>query len=53
MLIVVIILLLLFFLGSFYGGPDRYGYGYGPYGVSLPGVLLILLLVWLLLGHRL
>jgi hypothetical protein len=48
MLIVLILLILLFgCFGGFYGGPD---YPYRTGGLSLAGLVLIILLIWLLAG---
>lgn len=53
LLILVIVLVVIIFGGV--AGPDQvggYGFGWGHWGVGLPGLLLVILLVWLLLGHR-
>jgi hypothetical protein len=48
MLLVLILLILLFGgFGGFYGGPD---YPYRAGGLSLAGLMLIILLIWLLAG---
>lgn len=52
-LIIIIIVLLLLFGGGFTGLGGGPGYGYGPVGYGLPGLLLVVLIIWLLLGHRL
>lgn len=48
---ILIIVLVLCLLGVFPSWPHSSGWGYGPSGVI--GILLVVLLVYLLLGHRL
>jgi hypothetical protein len=52
LLIIVIVLVLLLGGGGYYGG--YYGpYNYGTYGpTGLLPILLIIVVVWFLLGHR-
>jgi hypothetical protein len=47
---ILIILVVLYLLGGWSGRFGGYGYGLGPSGMGLGGVILIVLLVLLLLG---
>lgn len=52
LMIILVVVLVLFLAGSFpRAGAYNAGWGYGPSG--LVGILLVVLVVWLLLGHRL
>lgn len=46
-LLIIVVLLLLVFGGS-WGGYSRFGWG-GGFGIG--GVLLVILVIWLLVGH--
>jgi len=50
-LILIVIVLVILFGGGFYSVDGNYPYR-GP-GIGIGGVLLLILLIWLLTGHRL
>ena len=49
--IILIVLLAIFLLGGFSGRFGGYGYGFGHGGISVLGVLLIIVVVLLLTGR--
>jgi len=49
--LILTILLVIFLLGGFSGRFGGYGYGYGHGGISVIGVILIVLVVLLLTGR--
>jgi hypothetical protein len=50
MLLIIIVLVLVFGGGWGYWG-NRSGWGNGP-SFGLPGILIVILIIWLLMGHR-
>ncbi len=48
---ILLIALIIFFLGGFSGRFGGYGYGFGHGGISVIGVLVVILLVMVLTGR--
>jgi hypothetical protein len=49
---ILIIILIIFLLGGFVDVNGRgFGYGFGPVGFSLPGVLLLIVIILLVTGR--
>jgi Protein of unknown function (DUF3309) len=49
--LILVVLLVIFLLGGFSGRLGGYGYGFGNGGISVLGVLLIVVVVMLLTGR--
>lgn len=48
---ILLIILVILLLGGFTGWGGGRGYGYGPWGFGVPGLLLVILVVYLLMNR--